>query len=237
MIMTNVSLYNVNLIKFKDMRDEIIQTQDEELNTQLAYVENELHIPQLVLLEKKLIIETERQKKRTIPEIEAMKQHVMNLAQQGDFNAARKHKEEVEKMEVSMQKKQLKELQKKQDEKRRKVMEEQAAQLKKIEDDYKSQQKKANSEYNDNLVSLKKSLASAVRSSINLMVNKSILLMSGSASTSSYSSSSSEQSPRSQKSQKSQTREGGYSRKELSRRFEIIAKDVLKQNDLENILD
>ena len=229
MIMASISNYNINLIKFKDMRDKIIQTQDEQLNTQLAYVESELHIPQLILLEKKLIIETERQKKRTIPEIEAMKQRVMNLTQQGDFQAARKHKEEVEKAEICMQEKQLEELQKKQDEKRKKLIGEQTAQLKKLEDDYKTMQKKANSEYNDNVLSLKKNLASAVNGSITLMVNKSILLMSGFTP-----SSSSEQSPRSQK---LPTKEGGYSRKELFHRFELIAKDVLKQNDLLYVLD
>lgn len=230
------------LTNYESKKHEFIDKKDQSLVEHYKSVEmsfntkmNTVHIKELTNLEKKYIIEKEQLKNKVFPEVESLKQMAAKLTQQGEYDQAQIKVNEMMKMKKKLLKQNEYEIDRKHNQRVKKLEEKQCQELKVLEEESERELERINNEFEENIRVLKLTLKSTIKASVSDYALTALKLMATNNTTKESPSKISAKSL----SDKSPTKDS-QSRKQMIMRLENIAKDVIKQyqaNGSDNLED
>ena len=157
-----VENYLRNVEEAKDVYEEKMDNLKSEMVSRMDIMASDVHIKQLEIIEQKYRIELKQEKERDSPAITESEDRIRTMLASKQYELAKREQEKLAKLRVDEWDRKKKEIKKKYDEIRKKKLDQQARDLKVLEDSFDSKTKKIQRFYEDELKEQNKMLFSAI---------------------------------------------------------------------------
>ncbi|OHT12157.1 hypothetical protein TRFO_18149 [Tritrichomonas foetus] len=161
-IRQTVENYLENIEDIKDEYQEIIKFYDTDMIKRMDMIAAEVHIKQLEIIEQEYRIQLKKEKSRDTATVTEAEDRIRTLLSTKQYEAARREQEKLDKLKKKEWKEKEKEIKKKYDEIRKKKLEQQARDLKVLEDSFDSKKKKLEQAYQKQLEEQNNMLLSSI---------------------------------------------------------------------------
>ena len=161
-----ISNYERNIENISDKYYDLIENERKNLQTNASKMSTDIHIPQLVLLEKERLIALKKENNRMPPQFQAYEDRIRQYAAKGEYARAKTEKRNLENAREADLNKRLDDVNKVYDTKKSNLILEQQKELNNLEENFKNKKKKIKLDREVEYKEQGNTLASSLRSSV-----------------------------------------------------------------------
>lgn len=209
--------------EFVDEHNRENIAQENAIEEKFQLKEKNLHIPEMTNLYKKYYIEKEMVKRKQFPEVEHIRQQAARLTQQKDYDQAQIKVNEMEKLRQKLMNEALFEIDRKHKERLQKLEEKQQKELKQLENEGNREKAWLDNQFEENIRRLKLTFKSSINFSVSEYASAALKLMATN-------------NTKDVQPGKGPTKDG-QSRKQMTKRLEAIAREVIKEQQQDTSID
>lgn len=162
-----VSNYEYNLYEIVDDYNKSVDDAKNSLEINASKLMSEIHIPQLVLLEKQRKIAYEKEKRREVPQFTQLEDQIREFAKKNDFSRANMEKQKLETMRKEELTRRVEEIDKTYDSKKKTLLKDQQKDLHNLEQSYNQKiikiKQRRDAEFNNQMDRLSSALKSRIQ--------------------------------------------------------------------------